>query len=519
MAAPDKPIDLIQATQRIAWLDEERRRDHAEQARLAQELASVMAILKEQAVKTRAAEDRITAVEASLTRLPRLEDAITSTRSELQPLRDADIRVQDDVQRQARDHQVQADQVVKQWTGINTRLDALSRSIDGVANQFTSLDTQRKAHADRLVELSARLETLPKVVEGLVGRLQLLETREKEHTVRLAELATRLEALPKAIQPLADRLQLLETREKDQLVGLAEHTTRLGSQQKALEETTGRVQLLESREKDQLFGLAEHTTRLGAQQKAIEETTGRVQLLESREGGRVTFEAGVRTQVARIEVAQGAALEEVKRSVARVDLLAQDIQQMGRTIVAAQAEDAKKRQADLATLTEHREAVAAVQREIEEVIEDENHLDARISQIEEAPVLIAQATHRVSIVEEQLDLVQATYKGLQEVEDRHWNTDIPAIMTSVEETQAISQGNAVSVQELVANTQALKEVVRALQVSLQGEHVYGEELAADLRGLIEEDIQLRLTVAQKQLQNLRRLANVPAETKNEETNA
>ena len=146
------------------------------------------------------------------------------------------------------------------------------------------------------------------------------------------------------------------------------------------------------------------------------------------------------------------------------------------------------------------------------IAEIDKPLLVRIQALEEAAPQTAALNQRLLVIEDQISVVQATYKGLQEVEDTHWNTVIPVIQQEAEEANNTSQGNAATVQELAAASQSLKEAVRELQVNLVAEHGFSEDLAGALRGLIEEDLQTRLATTQKQLQTLRRLANTPVES-------
>jgi chromosome segregation ATPase len=404
--APDKPMDLMQASQRIAWLDEERRRDHAELTRLAQDVAATLSAIKDQTSKIRDAGDRLNALEASLIRLPRLEDAITQTRSELPPLRDVDLRLEDTLQRQAKDHQAQADQSARQWSEINGRLEALGRAIDSLGHRITSLDTQKAEHAQRLTDLAVRIDATAKAAEALTARLQLVEAREHDVAAR---------------------------------------------------------------------------------------------------------ESTVRAQIARLETTQVQSVEEVRRSLSRVETLASEIQQIRREVIAAQQGEAERRKADVAVISEQREAIASIQRRAEQAVESTVPIVSRVEHLETYPSQISELQKRSNMLDEQVVLLQSTYKGLQAVEDKHWGADIPEIQNLVEEAHAVSQKNAATVQELVAANQALKEAVRELKLSLAAEHQYGDDLATALRGLIEEDVQTRLVMAQKQLQNIRRMANAPVE--------
>ena len=475
--ASEKPMDMAAATQRIAWLDEERRRDHAELARLSQEMASALSVLKDQSVKMRETGDRLNAVETGLTRIPRLEDAIGAARSELLPLRDTDIHLQDEIQRQAKDRQAQADQSARIWGDVNTRLETLSKSVDGLANRIHVLDTQRNDQAERVIEMAARMDGLIKAADNLTGRIHLLETRERERSSHEGVIPAQIAGLVAAADSLGGRIQLLETRERER------------SSQEGASQT-------------QIGGLVEAADSLG----------GRIHLLETREQDRSNREETVAVQIARLDVNQSQAVEDVKRSVARVESVMTDILQLRHEIVLAQQEESKKHKDDSGIVADLREAHFILQRRVDAIADLDKPLLVRIQALEDAVPQTTDLSQRLLLMEELMNVVQATYKSLQEVEDTHWNTVMPVIQREAEEANNTSQSNAATVQELVAASQLLKETVRELQVNLVAEHSFSEDLAGALRGLIEEDLQTRLATTQKQLQTLRRLANTPVES-------
>ncbi len=475
--ASEKPMDMAAATQRMAWLDEERRRDHAELARLAQEMASALSVLKDQSVKMRETGDRLNAIETGLTRMPRLEDAISAARSELLPLRDTDIHLQDEIQRQAKDRQAQADQSARIWGDVNTRLETSSKSVDGLANRIRVLDTQRKDQAERVIEMSTRMDSLIKAADSLTGRIHLLETRERERSSHEGVISTQIAGLVAAAGSLGGRLHLLETRERER----SNHEGAILTQ---------------------IAGLVEAADSLG----------GRLDLLETREQDRANREGAVLAQIAHLDVNQSQAVEEVKRSVARVESVMADIQQLRHEIILAQQEESKKHKDDTGIVADVREAHFILQRRVDAIADMDKPLLVRLQALEDAVPHTTDIGQRLLVMEEHMSVVQATYKGLQEVEDTHWNTVIPVIQREAEDANNTSQSNAATVQELVSASQLLKETVRELQVNLVAEHSFSEDLAGALRGLIEEDLQTRLATTQKQLQTLRRLANTPVES-------
>ena len=203
-------MDLVAATQRIEWLDEERRRDHAEIARLTQEMASALAVLRDQSVQMRDTGNRLAGIESGLAVIPHLQDAITAARSEILPLHDADIRLEDEIQRQAKDRLAQADQASRVASEFSARIELLNKSVDGLAQHLQVLDEQRKDHAERQSDIVTRLDGLMKAVDSLAGRISLQETREKDRTSREGAIPAQIDHPrgvrdPNAVRPKASQ--------------------------------------------------------------------------------------------------------------------------------------------------------------------------------------------------------------------------------------------------------------------------------------------------------------------------
>jgi len=507
----DKPMDLVQASQRIAWLDEERRRDHAELARLSQELAAALAVIKDQTVKQREMGDRINAIEAALSRLPHLEDAITQTRAGLVPLREADVRLQDEIERQAKNRQSETDQLTRLLGDMNTRLDATIKSIDGLANRLHGLETQRQELADRVNEIPGRLEALAKIADGLANRLQAVETQQKSLASRMNELPAQLDALSKTADGLAGRIKLVETQQRDLFNRMNEVPVQLDTLRRAADTLASRIQLLETQHKTLTERTNELVLRLDGLVKTDEGLAARIQLLETRDEDHVAHRASVQAQIARLEASQMQVAEEAKRAVLRAESPIADVQQIRKDLAAAQDENAKQHREHIVNLTEQKEAVAAVQRQVDEVRSSLDATKSEIERLSENTFLIAEAAHRLTAIEEHLAVIESAYKAYQETQDTRWGVEIPEIRNMIEEASNMIQTAAATIQELVASNQALKEDMRVLRVDLAEERIYSEDLAAALRGLIEEDVQNRLVMAQKQLLNIRRLANAPVE--------
>ena len=67
-------MDTNQLTQMVTWLDEEHRRDRAEQARLQQRIEGLLSEMQDQARRIQELEGRLASTQAQLSRFGQIED-------------------------------------------------------------------------------------------------------------------------------------------------------------------------------------------------------------------------------------------------------------------------------------------------------------------------------------------------------------------------------------------------------------------------------------------------------------
>lgn len=226
--AADRGSDLSQVSQRLTWLDEERRRDRAELARLAQEASQSVLVLRDQAAKLREMMDRINSLETSLARVTRVEDSVTLARSELVQAREFNVRTQDEIRREAKERQTQAEQSARTWAEISARLEAFNRSGDDLAARLHVVETRERDTAGRVAQAANQLFRLeaanseaaeePKRImarlDGLVSELAQLrktlataqEESSKMHVEQTANLSEDKEALALLQRRVADHI-------------------------------------------------------------------------------------------------------------------------------------------------------------------------------------------------------------------------------------------------------------------------------------------------------------------------
>lgn len=211
-------MEQTQVTQMLTWLDEERRRDKAELARLQQRVESQTAEIAEQARRIQELEGRLTSTRAQLTKFTQLEKALDQLRAELVLL----IEQNEDRRRKAeldaeRVRQVERDSQVRVLGEIKKELQKLPRYEEEL--QLRRAEDQRLGEA--LLSLQQQIADLNRDLESRTRSLPYLEEQPRQNAKRIAELQEETTELFKRTEAHSTKLQLLEelVRKNEQRIG------------------------------------------------------------------------------------------------------------------------------------------------------------------------------------------------------------------------------------------------------------------------------------------------------------
>jgi len=207
--------NLNQLAQTVKWLDEERRRDKTELAKLQQRVESQTAEIAEQARRTQELEGRLARTQAQLTKFPQLEQALDQLRNELVLL----IEQHDEQRRKAemdaeRVRRVERDSQARVLGEIRKELQKLPRYEEEL--QLRRAEDQRLGEA--LLNLQQQMADLGRDLEDRTRNLPYLEEHPRQNAKRIAELQQETPELFKRTEAQSMKLQLLE-----ELVRRSEH--------------------------------------------------------------------------------------------------------------------------------------------------------------------------------------------------------------------------------------------------------------------------------------------------------
>lgn len=225
-------MNLSQATQMLTWLDEERRRDKAELAKLQQRVESQSAEIAEQSRRIQELEGRLVSTQAQLTKFSQLEKALDQLRNELvlfleqkeEERRKAEI----DAERMRR---VEWDSQARVLSEMRKELQRLSRCEDEL--QLRRAEDQRLG--ELLLSLQQQITNFGRDLENRTRNLPYLEELPRQNAKRIVELQRETPELFKRTEELSSKLTLLEEQIRKNERQIAELDL-LGSQLKKAQE-------------------------------------------------------------------------------------------------------------------------------------------------------------------------------------------------------------------------------------------------------------------------------------------
>ena len=211
-------MDLNQIAKRVTWLDEERRRDKDEIARLQGLLDAQAEEMRDQARHIQELEGRHASVQAQLTALPVLERALQQFKDEIVLLVE---RQEEQRREEARDaarvRLIEQDKQARQFSEIHKELQRLPR--------LEEEPDLRRAEDQRLggvvIDLQHKVEELDQTLETRLRNIPYLEEQRARDARRVAQLQEEATNLLKRLEAMAGRLPLLEesTRRNEHRLG------------------------------------------------------------------------------------------------------------------------------------------------------------------------------------------------------------------------------------------------------------------------------------------------------------
>lgn len=200
-------MDLNQIAKRVTWLDEERRRDKDEIARLQSLLDAQAEDMRDQARHIQEVEGRLASAQAQLTGLPLLERALQQFKDEILLLVE---KQEEQRQEQARDaarvRLIEQDKQSKQFNEIHKSLLRLSQLEEAL--DLRRAEDQRLGGV--LIDLEHKVEEMDQTQETRLRNIPYLEEQRNRDARRVSQLQEETTNLLKRQEAQSSRLQILE---------------------------------------------------------------------------------------------------------------------------------------------------------------------------------------------------------------------------------------------------------------------------------------------------------------------
>jgi chromosome segregation ATPase len=264
-------MDLNQATQMLNWLDEERRQDKAELARLQEQVRSQAAEIAEQAKRAQELEGKLAGTQVHLNKIGKFDDFLRQFKDEIVLLVEKHDQQRRQAEKEAR-HLRQMDresqsralaEIKKEMPKLNRleqelqlrraedkrlgeavlniqqELDDVAKASEDRTKSMAYLETQREQDAKRIAELQEETSQLLTRSDAQTRKLELLEDSVRRLESQAAEWQGFQSALKQEQMRLVETQQLNEQQHQRQMDGWAEE---LNEYRQRMEEYTARMQ-------------------------------------------------------------------------------------------------------------------------------------------------------------------------------------------------------------------------------------------------------------------------------------
>ena len=209
-------MDLNQATQMLTWLDEERRQDKVELARLQEQVRSQAGEIAEQTKRIQGLEGELAGTQVHLNKIGKLDDFLQQFKDEIVLLVEKHDQQHREVEKEARRlRQLEREGQSKALAEIRKELQKLNR----LEQELQLRRAEDKRLGEAVLSIQQELADVAKASEDRTRSMAYLETQREQDTKRIAglqeeasQLLTRSEAQARKLESLEDSVRRLESQ-------------------------------------------------------------------------------------------------------------------------------------------------------------------------------------------------------------------------------------------------------------------------------------------------------------------
>lgn len=200
-------MDLNQATQMLTWLDEERRQDKTELARLQEQVRSQAVEIAEQAKRIQELEGRLAGAQVHLNKIDRLDDFLQQFKDEIVLLVEKYDKQRLQAEKEARHlRQMDRENQGKTLAEIKKELPKLNR----LEQELQIRRAEDKRLGEMMLSIQQELADMSKASELPARKITYLETQREQDAKRIAELQEETSQLLARNETQARKLELIE---------------------------------------------------------------------------------------------------------------------------------------------------------------------------------------------------------------------------------------------------------------------------------------------------------------------
>ena len=209
-------MDLNQATQMLTWLDDERRQDKVEVARLQEQVRSQTVEIAEQAKRIQELEGKLAGTQVHLSKIERLDDFLQQFKEEIVLLVEKYDQQRRQAEKDARHlRRVERENQGKALAEIKKELPKLSR----LEEELQLRRAEDKRLGEAVLSIQQELADVAKASEDRIRSMAYLETQREQDAKRIADLQeetnqllARSEARARKLESLEDSVRRLESQ-------------------------------------------------------------------------------------------------------------------------------------------------------------------------------------------------------------------------------------------------------------------------------------------------------------------
>lgn len=181
---PEKPMDPIQMSRRLLWLDEEHRKDKTELQSLREKLLAQGPIMDSQASQVRDLAAKLASFQSQTARLSPLEDGLTQTKNQIAQLKEQQARYQDETDRSVQARKAEIEHLLKSRTALEQRIEVVAHDAAVPLPRVDALSDDFK----RVMAVFPQFEAIRQQVTALSTRLPVFEAEDRRSNDRLGAL-------------------------------------------------------------------------------------------------------------------------------------------------------------------------------------------------------------------------------------------------------------------------------------------------------------------------------------------